>query len=171
MNAGAFGGETWRHVVCVETINRGGEITRRDASEYTTSYRSVSGPADEWFIAATLQFDSKAASDQTIDNSIDIKQLLAKRAASQPVGSANCGSVFTNPPGDFAARLIEQCGLKGQRVGGAVVSEKHANFIINDNAATASDIESLIIYVQQQVEQQCDVRLHTEVRIVGEAAS
>ena len=98
-----------------------------------------------------------------------VKALLARRAQTQPTGTANCGSVFVNPPNDFAARLIEACGLKGRRIGGAVVSEKHANFINNDNNASAADIEALIEPVRRTVELQQGVRLHTEVRIVGEA--
>ena len=99
-----------------------------------------------------------------------IKQLLTRRAETQPMGAASCGSVFTNPENDYAARLIEACGLKGFRIGGAVVSEKHANFILNDNNATASDIESLIKLVQKTVFEQQGIELQTEVRIVGEGA-
>ncbi len=163
MNAGAFGGETWRHVLSVKTIDRHGKVHQRNADEYQVGYRSVTGPSNEWFIGATLQFehgDGEAASEA-------IKALLAKRAATQPTGSANCGSVFTNPENDHAARLIEASGLKGYRIGGAVVSEKHANFIINDNNATASDIEALIKHIQQAVSEQQGVILHTEVHIVG----
>ncbi len=167
MNAGAFGGETWRHVVAVKTIDRNGVIRKRTPADYQIDYRSVVGPADEWFIEATLQFER----DEHSHASADIKALLAKRAETQPTGSANSGSVFRNPPGEYAARLIEQCGLKGRRIGGAVVSEKHANFIVNDDKATASDIESLIVLIQQTVLQQCDIELHTEVVIVGEEES
>jgi UDP-N-acetylmuramate dehydrogenase len=166
MNAGAFGGETWRHVVGVETIDRRGNRHKRKADEYQVAYRSVIGPADEWFTAAIFQFqqgDGSAAS-------AGIRQLLARRAETQPMGAASCGSVFTNPENDHAARLIESCGLKGYRIGGAVVSEKHANFIINDNNASANDIESLIKYVQQTVLDQQGVELKTEVRIVGGVA-
>lgn len=163
MNAGAFGGETWRHVVSVQTIDRDGALHTRGSNEYEISYRTVNGHDDEWFVAATLRFEAGNS-----EPAIDIKQLLAKRAATQPVGSANCGSVFRNPEGDHAARLIESCGLKGRRIGGAVVSEKHANFIINDQQASAADIESLIQLVQQTVREQCGVSLQTEVRIVGE---
>lgn len=164
MNAGAFGGETWRHVVSVETINRQGQIQRRDASKYQIDYRTVIGPKDEWFISATMNFEQGDAEQATKN----IKQLLAKRAETQPTGSANCGSVFRNPKTVHAARLIEQCGLKGERIGGAVVSEKHANFIINDDSASASDIEALIKYVQQMVAEKFQVELQTEVHIVGE---
>jgi UDP-N-acetylmuramate dehydrogenase len=166
MNAGAFGGETWRHVVSVETIDRKGNLHKREADEYQAGYRSVNGPADEWFTAAIFQFeqgDGRAASAA-------IKQLLTTRAETQPMGAASCGSVFANPENDYAARLIEACGLKGFRIGGAVVSEKHANFILNDNNATASDIESLIKLVQKTVFEQQGVELQTEVRIVGEGA-
>jgi UDP-N-acetylmuramate dehydrogenase len=163
MNAGAFGGETWRHVVSVETIDRKGNLHQRRADEYQVGYRCVSGPADEWFTAAVFQFEpgnGRAASEA-------IKRLLAKRAATQPMGKASCGSVFTNPENDYAARLIEASGLKGYRIGGAVVSEKHANFILNDNNASASDIESLIKHVQKTVLEKQGVELQTEVRIVG----
>ena len=162
MNAGAFGGETWRHVVSVETIDRQGEIHQRSPEDYCIGYRSVQGPKDEWFVSALLKFDDSK------QDSINIKQLLAKRAESQPTGTANCGSVFRNPENDYAARLIEQCGLKGKRIGGAVVSEKHANFIINDQQATASDIEALIELVQKTVQEQTGIMLQTEVKIIGE---
>lgn len=167
MNAGAFNGETWRHVVAVETINRRGEINQRQASEYQIGYRTVIGPQDEWFVSATMKFDS----DETEQTTKRIKQLLARRAQTQPTGSANCGSVFRNPETGHAASLIDQCGLKGERIGGAVVSEKHANFIINDNHASAGDIEGLIKYVQQIVAEKFNVELQTEVRIVGESSS
>lgn len=163
MNAGAFGGETWQHVISVETIDRNGNLHQRRADEYQVGYRHLSGPADEWFTAAVFQFEhgnGLAASEA-------IKQLLAKRASTQPMGAASCGSVFINPENDYAARLIEASGLKGYRIGGAVVSEKHANFILNDNNATAGDIESLIKHVQKTVREQQGVELQTEVRIVG----
>lgn len=164
MNAGAFGGETWRYVESVTTINRQGALTVREAKEYKTSYRSVRGPKDEWFVAAILKFetgDGALGAEQ-------IRQLLDKRAQTQPTGLPSCGSVFRNPDGDYAARLIEASNLKGFRKGGAVVSEKHANFIINENKATAKDIEDLIYYVQQQVKDSQGVELKTEVKMVGE---
>ena len=162
MNAGAFGGETWRQVVSVETIDRHGVIHRRMPEDYRIAYRSVEGPKDEWFISALLKFEAD------VSESINIKQLLAKRAESQPTGTANCGSVFRNPENDYAARLIEQCGLKGKRIGGAVVSEKHANFIINDQQATAADIETLIELIQNTVQEQTGIALQTEVKIIGD---
>ena len=163
MNAGAFGGETWRHVISVETIERNGVRHTRNADEYQVGYRSVTGPADEWFTAATFQFEQGDGSGA----GAGIKQLLARRAETQPMGAASCGSVFINPENDHAARLIEASGLKGHRIGGAVVSEKHANFILNDNNASADDIESLIRYVQQTVLDRHGVELQTAVRIVG----
>jgi UDP-N-acetylmuramate dehydrogenase len=167
MNAGAFGGETWPLVIAVETINRKGEIKRRLADEFSYSYRHVEGPPDEWFVSATLRLEKCSPQN----NTVDIKQLLAKRAVSQPTGVHSCGSVFRNPEGDYAARLIEECGLKGRRIGGAIVSEKHANFIINDKNATASDIESLIQLIQKMVSERFGIVLQTEARIVGEALS
>ena len=165
MNAGAWGGETWRHVVDVEVLDRGGERHTRTPAEYDIAYRHVRGPADEWFVAARLEFEHKpGASAETI------RDLLEKRRQTQPIGEWSCGSVFTNPPGDHAARLIESAGLKGFRIGDASVSEKHANFIINHGAARAADIEALILHVQKTVAEVHRVHLRTEVRIVGEAA-
>jgi UDP-N-acetylmuramate dehydrogenase len=163
MNAGAFGGETWRHVVAVSTMDRTGTRHERPASDYRYSYRHVAGPQNEWFLGARLRFEQRAES-----SSDDIRNLLAKRKATQPIGEWSCGSVFTNPPGDHAARLIQSAGLKGFRTGGARVSEMHANFIVNDGTAIAADIEALIEHVRDTVERQCGVQLSTEVRIVGE---
>jgi len=97
-----------------------------------------------------------------------IKELLERRSATQPTQQPSCGSVFRNPPHDFAARLIESCGLKGERIGNAQVSEKHANFIVNLGGAKAADIEALMRYVQSQVKQKHGVWLEPEVRIIGE---
>jgi UDP-N-acetylmuramate dehydrogenase len=166
MNAGAWGGETWPRVVEVETIDRAGERHLRQASEYRYGYRSVTPPvAGEWFLAATFRFEPRPDA-----NTDSIKRLLEKRHASQPIGEPSCGSVFTNPPGGHAADLIERAGLKGHRIGGAQVSPKHANFIVNTGVASAADIESLLHHVQATVERVHGVRLVPEVRIVGEAA-
>ncbi len=164
MNAGAFGGETWRHVVEVETINRHGESQRRLAGDYQVAYRHVQGPHNEWFLGAQLSF---AASDA--DGEAEIRALLARRKETQPIGEPSCGSVFTNPPGHHAARLIESAGLKGFRIGDALVSTKHANFIINDGNATAAQLEQLIAHVKATVQQQYGIGLNPEVRIIGEA--
>jgi len=164
MNAGAFGGETWRIVERVEMVNRHGQILERGTDEFEVAYRSVKGLPEEWFLSAQLRLqsgDSQASQTQ-------IKALLDKRNATQPTNKPTCGSVFKNPPGDFAARLIEACGLKGYSVGGAMVSEKHANFIENRGDATAADIETLIEYIQDRVRNQFGVALQTEVCRIGD---
>jgi UDP-N-acetylmuramate dehydrogenase len=164
MNAGAFGGETWRQVREVETVDRRGEVRTRAAGEFRTGYRHVEAPAnDEWFLAATLHFEGPSSEQAT-------RALLERRRETQPIGEWSCGSVFTNPPGDHAARLIEATGLKGLRVGGAVVSTKHANFILNEGQATARDIEALVGQVQREVERAQGLRLVPEFRVAGEAA-
>lgn len=162
MNAGAFGGETWDHVVEVDVIDRQGRLHTRGRGEYRPGYREVAGPEGEWFVAARFAFGHDE------DGAGRIRDLLAERAQRQPLGLPSCGSVFRNPQGDFAARLVEAAGLKGCRIGAAEVSPKHANFIINTGGATAADIEALILHVQATVERQHGVRLVPEVRIVGE---
>jgi len=164
MNAGAHGSETWERVESVQTIDRSGEIHLRAPAEYSVGYRSVTGPRDEWFIEAVFRFDPNVtASKDTLD------AMLERRKATQPLGLPSCGSVFRNPPNDHAARLIEAAGLKGHRIGGAEVSPKHANFVINADGATATDIEELIEHMRQTVINVHGVELVHEVRIVGEA--
>ncbi|WP_425338384.1 UDP-N-acetylmuramate dehydrogenase [Thiorhodococcus minor] len=163
MNAGAWGGETWPHVRRLWTIDRGGVIRERDAADFSPGYRQVSGPSGEWFAAAELGLargDGEAGMTR-------MRALLDERAQRQPIGLPSCGSVFRNPPGDHAARLIEALGLKGCRIGGAQVSEKHANFIINTGDATASDISALIDHVRDAVELGTGIRLIPEVRRVA----
>ena len=165
MNAGAHGGETWERVESVRTIDRTGEIHQRSPAEYSVGYRSVTGPTNEWFLEATFRFEPGVTASMEA-----MKEMLERRKATQPLGLPSCGSVFRNPPGDHAARLIEAAGLKGYRIGGAEVSPKHANFIINTGNATATDIEELIEHVRQTVIEQHGVELRHEVRIVGEVA-
>jgi UDP-N-acetylmuramate dehydrogenase len=165
MNAGAWGGETWRHVTEVETLDRRGIRHARAPANYEIAYRRVKGPADEWFVAARLEFERKPGSADGA-----IRELLERRKESQPIGEWSCGSVFTNPPDEHAARLIETAGLKGFRIGDASVSEKHANFIINHGAARAADIEALILHVQRTVAAVHGIALTPEVRIVGDPA-
>lgn len=165
MNAGCHSGETWEHVIEVQTINRKGEIKIRKPCEFEIAYRHVSGLNEEWFLSAhiKLQPGEKESSLQII------KDLLARRADTQPTNEFNCGSVFRNPPGTFAAKLIESCGLKGISIGGARVSAKHANFIINHGgSATAADIEALIHLVQTKVHDQTQIQLVHEVHILGD---
>jgi len=168
MNAGAWGGETWAHVTAVTTLDRWGRRQERAPSEYRIGYRHVETPAEEWFLEARLRFPAGGDPSRLHER---IRDLLAQRAESQPTGVASGGSVFRNPQGDHAARLIESSGLKGLRRGGAQVSDKHANFIINDDQATARDIESLIETVRERVAAASGITLETEVRIIGEEAS
>jgi len=165
MNAGAFGGETWEKVISVETLNAQGQRITRKPNEYNIAYRQVDGPKDEWFLSARFQFqvgDGK----KSLEN---MKALLEKRNKTQPTNQPSCGSVFRNPPKDHAARLIEASGLKGYCIGGACVSDKHANFIVNTGNATAHDIESLINEVKQKVFKTFGVDLIREAHIVGVA--
>ena len=166
MNAGAFGGETWDIVTSVETLDQKGQRHKRSPDEYIITYRHVSGPANEWFVAAELQLTK---GDVEVGQA-RIKELLARRSDTQPTQQPNAGSVFRNPENDFAARLIEACGLKGTCQGTACVSEKHANFIVNKGGASAADVETLIERVASTVEEQQGVSLKREVHIVGEAA-
>jgi UDP-N-acetylmuramate dehydrogenase len=167
MNAGCYGSETWDAVARVRTIDRAGQVHVREPREYAVGYRSVRAAQaqEEFFVAAWFRFmhgDGETARRK-------IKELLAKRMATQPLAESNAGSVFRNPPGDHAARLIQASGLKGRRIGGAEVSTVHANFIVNKGDATARDIEELIVLVQETVKRDAQVALEREVRIVGEA--
>lgn len=168
MNAGCYGGETWNVVDRVLTLDRGARVRERQTSDYEIGYRHCrrrSNGHDEWFAAAWLRFapgDGETARRR-------VRELLTRRIASQPLNQPNAGSVFRNPPGDHAARLIEACGLKGYTVGGAQVSTKHANFIVNLGNAAAADVESVIARVQETVERATGIALVREVWIVGEA--
>jgi UDP-N-acetylmuramate dehydrogenase len=162
MNAGAWGQETWAYVQEVETLDEQGRHFHRQVTDYEVSYRHVKGPENEWFVAATLQLSP--ASEEA---KAKIQRLLKERNEKQPIGLPSCGSVFRNPPGDYAARLIEAAGWKGHCEGGACVSEKHANFIINSHDARAAEIESLIEKIQCSIEEKYSIRLIPEVRIVG----
>jgi len=164
MNAGAAGSDTWSHVGTVETIDRGGEVRTRRPEEFKIAYRSVEGHPEEWFVAAQFQLVKGLAED----GKRRIKECLAIRKRTQPTQTANAGSVFRNPPSEFAARLIETVGLKGSREGGAIVSLRHANFIVNEGNASACDIERLIMKVQASVYEHTGILLAPEVRILGE---
>lgn len=165
MNAGAFGSETWERVRWVEMLETDGQVRRYQPADFEIAYRSVKPPqAGGLFLAAELGF---AAGDPAAEAQA-VKDLLRQRRASQPVGQPSCGSVFRNPPGDHAARLIEAAGLKGHRIGGAQIAEKHANFILNTGEASAADIEQLIGYAQATVAERFGVELQPEVRIIGE---
>ena len=167
MNAGAFGGDTWSVIESVVTIDMQGNVYTRTPEDYEIVYRSVKGNKNEWFISADIKLVS-GDGEVAVQN---VKALLEKRNQTQPTGLLSCGSVFKNPQGDYAARLIEASGLKGFKIGDAIVSEKHANFIINNGKASASDIEKLINLVQKTVEKKKGVKLQSEVKIVGELAN
>ena len=166
MNAGCYGAETWDAVARVRTVDRSGGLQIRSPGEYSIGYRHVVPvqAQEEFFVAAWFRFrhGDGGRARQTI------KDLLSRRIASQPLNEPNAGSVFRNPPGDHAARLIEMCGLKGTRIGAAEVSLRHANFIVNKGDAAAKDIEKLITLVQQSVKDRTGVELEREVQIVGE---
>lgn len=164
MNAGCHGAETWDLVQRALTIDRHGQLHERSQVDIEIGYRHVALPGEEWFVAAWFRL-------QTGDASVaeeKIKSLLARRLATQPLNLPNAGSVFRNPEQDHAARLIEACGLKGYRIGGAEVSEKHANFIVNLGDAKAADIEAVIAHVHNTVQQEQNVDLVREVKIIGE---
>lgn len=160
MNAGAFGGETWTVVESVEILSRSGTIKTLSANRIAIQYRHVKLSEPGWFVSAQLCFQKQA-----VPGPDPISALLKKRNASQPIGSFSCGSVFKNPIGHYAAKLIEQCGLKGLRVGDAVVSPKHANFIVNEGAATANDIATLMAHIQNIVSERYALWLEPEVTI------
>jgi UDP-N-acetylmuramate dehydrogenase len=163
MNAGCFGGETWPYVIKVETINRQGQQFTRFPEEFTIGYRKVVVPNNEWFIVGYFRFQL----GDVVTARQKITELLAVRKQTQPIGELSCGSVFCNPPGMYAAKLIESSGLKGASIGKAIVSTKHANFILNQGGASAADIEALIKHVQQRVLEDHKVKLETEVKFVG----
>lgn len=165
MNAGAFGSETWDIITAVTVIDRSGQEFMRNRDDYTIGYRSVERDGQEWFVAATMQL--RIGDADTHEDAI--RELLRRRSESQPIGEPSCGSVFRNPDeGMAAAALIDACGLKGKKIGGAMVSEKHANFIINSDGASARDIEDLIHFVQQVVCERHGISLIPEVRVIGD---
>lgn len=180
MNAGCYGDEIWRHVRRVDVVRRDGERVLRFPDAYEVAYRSVTlrAGADaagvdmlspEIFVGAWLTFRHDAQKSFA-DNLANVKHLLVRRTETQPQAVPNAGSVFRNPPSDYAGRLIEDVGLKGYTIGGAQVSEKHANFIVNPKAqASAADIEALVEYVQRRVYEEKGIRLVPEVRMIGEA--
>jgi len=194
MNAGCYGGETWDIVAHVLTVDRTGKKRARTREDYEIDYRSVvlrgreippnpplakggeippnpplakggvRGDLEEWFVAASFRLKRGSGAESRGK----ITELLKRRIATQPLGEPNAGSVFRNPRGDYAARLIEACGLKGRVVGDAMISDKHANFIVNRGGARAADIEALILLAEQSVKEKFGITLEREVRIVGE---
>jgi UDP-N-acetylmuramate dehydrogenase len=194
MNAGCYGTQTWEVVASTLCLRHDGDLVERGPEDFDIAYRHVEllrpgqramedgahvaldplapdasrlvSRVDEWFAAARF----KLARGDGAESRRVMKELLQRRIATQPLDQPNAGSVFRNPPGDYAARLIESCGLKGCAIGGAIVSPKHANFIVNSGHATAADIETLMERVQHTVWDRCQVRLEREVRIIGDRA-
>jgi UDP-N-acetylmuramate dehydrogenase len=187
MNAGCYGGETWDIVAHVLTVDRTGKKRARTREDYEIDYRHVQlkaegrsqkaeggnqgrpssfilHPSEEWFVAASFRLKRGSGAESRGK----ITALLKRRIATQPLGEPNAGSVFRNPRGDYAARLIEACGLKGRVMGDAMISAKHANFIVNRGGARAADIEALILLAEQSVKDKFGITLEREVRIVGE---
>ena len=172
MNAGCYGSETWEHAIGAELIGPDGSVSSHERGDFDIGYRHVAAKfgtlgGDAWFVGGRFRFrrgDGQRSRER-------IKELLSRRVATQPLQLPNAGSVFRNPPGDHAARLIESCGLKGFAIGGAQVSVKHANFIVNPGGvAAAVDIERLIAHVRATVLTHTGVSLEPEVRIVGKPA-
>ena len=164
MNAGAFGGEIWALVQRVQMVDRNGALQDYQRADFDISYRSVQAPAAGWFVGVELQLQPDTAGQ----SEARLRELLLERASKQPLGIPSGGSVFRNPPGVAAGQLIERCGLKGVRQGGAQVSAKHANFILAAAPVKAADVEALICRVQQQVLEHCGIRLIPEVHIIGD---
>ncbi len=166
LNAGAFGGQTWDWVVRVQVVDRQGQVRTRERTDFQVGYREVRPvpPRQEWFVGVELVFQT-AKDDSGVQR---IRALLDQRARTQPIGQPSAGSTFRNPPGDHAGRLIEASGLKGLCRGGACISPRHANFIVNNGGATAAAIETLLEEVQQTVEHLYGVQLVPEVHIVGD---
>ncbi len=168
MNAGIPGREVKDAVREIEVMSPTGRSVRHiPRGRLRFVYRALLGLAPGSVILSAL-FRITLSSPAQVQAEVD--RLLAMRAGSQPLNVPSCGSVFQNPPGDFAGRLIEAVGLKGRRVGGAQISPVHANFIVNLGGATAADVLALIEEARTTVRDELGVRLTTEVRIVGEKA-
>jgi UDP-N-acetylmuramate dehydrogenase len=175
MNAGCYGGETWDIVAHVLTVDRAGRTRARTREDYEIDYRRVElkapqpsslsrHPSEEWFVATSFRLKRGSGAESRRK----ITELLRQRIATQPLGEPNAGSVFRNPKGAYAARLIEDCGLKGRAIGNAMISDKHANFIVNRGGARAADIEALILLAEHSVREKFGIVLEREVRIVGD---
>ncbi|RMF58493.1 MAG: UDP-N-acetylmuramate dehydrogenase [Calditrichaeota bacterium] len=163
MNAGAFVGEIGDRVLRIDALNEKGQRVQIHNEEAQFGYRRADGLVNKILLGCWLIVepgDPRRLKEARED-------YLRRRAEKQPLEYPSCGSVFKRPPGDYAGRLIEAAGCKGLRVGGAMVSPKHANFIVNVENATARDIYELIVLVQEKVYQQFQVWLELEVKLVG----
>jgi len=159
MNAGSFGCEIWQLVKKLKMINDLGQTRWANKDDFDVSYRNVKLKQQEWFLGAEFILEK--------EQKIKIKELLEIRKKNQPIGSLSCGSVFKNPPNNFAAKLLDECNMKGVSIGGACISDKHANFIINKNNAKAQDVENLISLMREQVYSKFKIKLELEVKIIG----
>ncbi len=164
MNAGAFNQEIKDTLLTVTFMNKDGSITTLENQEVGFGYRKSQALKDKIVLRAEFLYKN----DKTSEELLNIrKEILEKRKEKQPLHKPSCGSVFKRPEGNYAGTLIEKCGLKGCSIGGAVVSTKHANFILNENNATSSDIYNLIQHVIQEVKSQTGITLEPEVRLIG----
>jgi UDP-N-acetylmuramate dehydrogenase len=164
MNAGAFGGELARVVTSVHGVTNQGELKRLTPEEVKFAYRRTELPAG--FIITRVEFELAEGDREALRTRV--AELKEKRASRQPRGYPNAGSIFKNPPADFAGRLLEGCGLKGERMGGAAFSERHANFIVNLGDARAAEVRALIDLARKKVKESTGVWLEPEVRLVGD---
>ena len=161
MNAGAYGGEISDYITRVDLI-RDGKLLSIGKEEGDFAYRR-SGLTEDIVLEGAFRFPEGVPEPMKQKR----RELLIKRNASQPVNWPNAGSIFKNPPDDYAARLIEECGLKGRRVGGAQISELHANFIINVDNASANDVVELMVIAREAVAEQFNIRLEPEIKLIG----
>ena len=168
MNAGAHGGEISRHLVEVDLVRLSSGVRETwPAGSLSLGYRHSRLPSDAVVVSATFAFSPAEPRDVRAE----IAEIRAWRRRNQPLNEPNCGSVFTNPPGDSAGRLIELCGLKGLRRGGAQISQRHANFIVTRPSATADDVDGLISMIRRRVLEGTGVRLRPEVTRLGTFSS
>jgi len=163
MNAGAWGCDVGGLVQQVQLVTSKGEVKTWGQSRLTFTYRALSIPKGAVIIR--VKFELNHENPEIVMGKVS--EYLKKRHETQPSRYPSGGSVFKNPPGDYAGRLIERTGLKGKRIGGAVISPKHANFIVNTGGAKAADILALMDLVQREVKEQTGVELEPEIRIVG----
>ena len=163
MNAGAYGGEMADAVDAVEGVDAAGAVRRLARSSLAFVYRRAVLPAG--FVVTAVRFRLRPEATEAVRTRLDAAR--TRRTTSQPHGWANAGSIFKNPNGDYAGRLVEAVGLKGTRVGGARISERHGNFIVNEGDARAADVQALMQQAQRVVWEERGVWLEPEVRLVG----
>jgi UDP-N-acetylmuramate dehydrogenase len=164
MNAGAFGGEIAKVVTLVHGVSEAGEALALTRDEVKFAYRRTELPPH--FIITRVDFELAHGDREQLH--ARVAELRAKRASRQPRGVPNAGSIFKNPPGNFAGKLLEGAGLKGTRLGGAAFSDQHANFIVNLGGAQAAEVRALIDMARVKVRAQSGVWLEPEVRLVGD---